>query len=167
MILTGNEITKQVKKGKIQIENFDESRVTTNSYDVALGDELIIYTGKVIDPRKENPYKIVKIPKNGYKLNKGDFVVGHTAEKIGSTKFVPIIHGKSSIARLGLFAHITADLMDTGFYGNATLHLYATLPIKIYKGMLIGQISFWTTKGKISMYKKVGKNKKAPENSKA
>jgi len=91
--------------------------------------------------------------------------LGHSSEIIGSKKFVPIIHAKSSIARLGLFVHVTADLIDIGSIGNITFQLYATLPIKIYPNMLIGQVSFWVPKGKINLYKGKYKNSVGPKAS--
>lgn len=153
MILTGIEIKKQIKKKNIIISPFNRKRITTNSYDLTLGDDYLVYLEKVLDPAKENRYKIKKIPKSGLKLKSRDFILGHSFERIGSTKFVPIIHAKSSIARLGLFVHVTADLIDIGSIGNVTFQLYATLPIRIYPRMLIGQVSFWVPKGKIVLYK--------------
>jgi len=152
MILTGNEIRRQVKKGNIVIEPFDEKKITTNSYDLTLGDKYIVYKEKILDPAKPSRYFIKKIPKKGLKLKAGSFILGHSKEIIGSKKFVPIIHAKSSIARMGLFIHITADLIDIGSIGNVTFQLYATLPIKIYPEMQIGQASFWVPKGKIQLY---------------
>jgi dCTP deaminase len=153
MILTGNEIVKRVKCGDIIIAPFNKKNVTTNSYDLRLGDEYLEYTDKIMDPAKKPNYIVRKIPKKGLLLKAGDFVLGHSAERVGSTKFVPIIHAKSSIARLGLFVHLTADLIDIGSIGAVTFQLYATLPIKIYPGMLIGQVSFWVPYGKIILYK--------------
>ena len=152
MILTGEEIKKQVNKRNIIIKPFNKKNITTNSYDLTLGEKYLIYTNKILDPARENKYKIKKIPKKGLLLRKGDFVLGHSKEIIGSKKFVPLIHAKSGIARLGLFVHITADLIDIGSIGNTTFQFYATKNIKIYSGMLIGQVSFWVPKGKILLY---------------
>ena len=153
LILTGEEIKKQVIKGNIIIKPFNKKHITTNSYDLTLGDKYLYYIEKILDPSKENKYKVRKFPKRGLMLNKGDFILGNSKERIGSKKFVPIIHAKSGIARLGLFVHITADLIDIGYFGNATFQLYATRNIKVYPNMLIGQVSFWVPKGKIVLYK--------------
>ena len=165
MILTGKEIEKQVGKGNIIIKSFKPKNITSNSYDLTLGDSYIAYTGKVLDPAKENKYKLKKIPSRGIILKKGDFILGHSKEIIGSTKFVPIIHAKSGIARLGLFVHITADLIDIGSIGNITFQFYATKKIKIYPGMQIAQVSFWVTKGKIILYKGKYQNSLGPKAS--
>lgn len=152
MILTWNEIIKQINEWKIKISEFNDKNITTNSYDLTLWDKLLIYTNEILDTKKENKYKIIDIPEEWIILNKWDFVLASTSEKIWSDFFVPIIHNKSWIARLGLFIHITADLIDLGSYGNSTLQLFATLPIKIYKWMKIAQVSFWQTKWEISLY---------------
>ncbi|MDK2907880.1 MAG: dCTP deaminase [Candidatus Woesearchaeota archaeon] len=165
MILTGEEIKKQVKKGNIIIRPFNLKNVTTNSYDLTLGQEYLVYTDKILDPARENKYIIKKIPKNGLLLRKGDFVLGHSKEIIGGKKFVPLIHAKSGIARLGLFVHITADLIDIGSIGNTTFQLYATKNIRIYSGMLIGQVSFWVPKGKIILYEGKYQNSIGPKAS--
>lgn len=76
-----------------------------------------------------------------------------------------MIHAKSGIARLGLFVHITADLIDIGSIGNTTFQLYATKNIRIYSGMLIGQVSFWVPKGKIILYEGKYQNSIGPKAS--
>jgi dCTP deaminase len=152
MILTGQEISHQVKGERIRIEGFDPDRVTTNSYDLRLGDELIRYTCEVLDPKVDNPTETVHFPAEGVSLERGEFLLGRTQEAFGSDYYVPKIHAKSSTARLGLFVHITADLIDVGAYGCATLQLFATLPVRIYPGMSIAQVTFWRPDGEITLY---------------
>lgn len=166
MILTGKQIEKSYKDNKIDIRPFDEKRITTNSYDITLGDTLIIYDEEVLDPRKENKYKIIKIPDEGIVLDKNSFYLGHSIEIIGSDFFVPIIHAKSGIARLGLFIHVTADLIDIGSHGNITFQLYPTLPVRLYKGMKLAQVSFWVPKGEIALYNGKYQNSVGPQTSK-
>ncbi len=165
MILTGEEIKRQVKKGNVILKPFNSKNVTTNSYDLTFGDKYLVYINKILDSARENKYKIKKIPKGGLLLKKGDFILGHSKEIIGSKKFVPLIHARSGIARLGLFVHITADLIDIGSIGNITFQLYATKNIRIYSGMLIGQVSFWVPKGKIILYKGKYQNSIGPRAS--
>ena len=166
MILTGSEILKEVKKGRIVIDPFDSKCITTNSYDLSLGDTLLTYTDKVLDPRKKAKFNSFIIPNKGMILNKGSFTLGSTKEIIGSNYFVPIIHARSGIARLGLFVHITADLIDIGSIGMSTLQLFATLPVKVFKGMKIAQVSFWVPKGKIILYNGKYQNSIGPQPSK-
>jgi dCTP deaminase len=152
MILTGTEITAQWNEAKIDIRPFRADRATTNSYDLTLGRKFIQYTSEIIDPAVPTKYREFEAGEQGLLMKKGDFLLGHSEEIIGSDHFVPIIHAKSSTARLGLFVHVTADLIDIGSHGNVTFQLYATLPVKVYPGMIIGQVSFWATKGEITLY---------------
>ena len=151
MILTGNSIIDNHSDGSIKIEPFDISLVNPNSYDVRLGNKLRIYQDEILDTKKINSYDEIIIPESGYVLEKKCFYLGHTCESIGSNKYVPILHNKSGIARLGLFIHITADLIDLGFLGNLTLQLFPTLNIKVYPNMRIAQISFWQTLGETNI----------------
>ena len=152
MILTGKEIEKLVHNKDITIEPFDHAQVTTNSYDLTLSNKLLFYSDEVLDPFKKPNYRMETIGEDGIMLDRGSFCLGSSNEIVGSSRYVPIIHAKSGIARLGLFVHCTADLIDIGSRGNLTFQLYATLPIKIYPGMLLGQVSFWVPKGDIVLY---------------
>ncbi len=162
MILSKAEILYGYNEGKIAIDPFDEERLTTNSYDLSLGRRLLKYTEEVIDPRKENAFETFDIPKEGYMMQPGEFLLAHTEEVIGSDFFVPLIHGRSGVARLGLFIHVTADLFDIGAHLRSTLQLYATLPVKLRAGMPIAQVSFWTVEGEIELYNGKYKSKEAP-----
>lgn len=166
MILTGPEIEKQVSLNQITIEPYVSSSVTTNSYDLTLSGQYIRYTSKVLDPKEEPQYEALQIPNDGLLLQKGDFILGASNEIIGSNHYVPLIHAKSGIARMGLFVHVTADLIDIGSHGNTTFQLYATLPIKIYKDMKIAQVTFWTPQGEIKLYDGKYQGSKGPQPSK-
>ena len=152
MILTGKAIEKEVTEGKIFITPFSVDHLTTNSYDIALGSTLLEYTEEVLDPKKNNSYREITIPPDGIILLKNSFRLGSSFEKVGSNAYVPIVHAKSGIARLGLFIHITADLIDIGSVGAITFQFYATLPVRIYPGMKIAQVTFWQPKGEIALY---------------
>jgi dCTP deaminase len=167
MILTGSEIQKRHTNGQIRIEPFSSDRLTTNTYDLALGGKLLKYTEDVLDPKKENAFKVFEIPEEGYQMKAGEFLLAETVEKIGSNHLVPIIHAKSGTARMGLFVHVTADLFDIGYYGKSTLQLYATLPVRIYPGMLIAQVSFWVPKGEIDLYSGKYQGGEGPQASKS
>ena len=153
MILTGSEILKNVQEKKIEIDPFDEKMVNPNSYNFTLGNRLMVYNNYVLDAKKENDVREIIIPESGITLAPGYIYLGHTREIIGSDYFVPIIRGRSSIGRLGLFTNITADLIDIGSINQLTLQLNAVQPVTVYPGMQIGQVTFWTTLGKIEKYK--------------
>lgn len=165
MILTGNKIIKEVKSGKIEISPFNKKRITTNSYDLSLGDTIVRYKTNIINPKRKTPYEEIKIPSSGLILNSGEFVLGHSNERIGSDFYIPLIHGKSGIARMGLFVHVTADLIDIGSHGNVTFQLYATLPVRLYSNALIAQVSFWVPFGDINLYKGKYQNSIGPRPS--
>lgn len=165
MILTGPEIHQHVTSGHIIIEPFDPARLNPNSFDISLGHTLLKYTHLPIDPRVETTVEEIEIPPEGLTLNRGEFVLGSSQETIGSQHFVPLIHAKSSIARAGLFVHVTADLIDIGSIGTITFQLYPTLPLKVFPGMLIGQVSFWRPLGEIELYKGKYQNSSGPKKS--
>lgn len=166
MILTGSEILKNVRNGKIIIEPFDERMINPNSYNFTLGKRLIVYENYVLDAKKNNAVREMLIPESGITLAPGCIYLGHTQEIIGSDYFVPIIRGRSSIGRLGLFTNITADLIDIGSINQLTLQFNAVQPIAIYAGMQIGQVTFWTTLGSIEKYKGKYNGAKGPVASK-
>ncbi len=152
MILTGHEIKKQVNKGRIVIDPFDERNIQPNSYDFHLGKYIKVYTNKILDSKKKNLVKEIEIPKEGLLLKPDELYLGMIEEIMGSEYYVPILRGRSSTGRLGLFVHITADLIDIGSINNWTLMLHSVLPVKIYPGMKIGQVTFWVPKGEIKLY---------------
>lgn len=153
MILTGASIQENVELGKIMIDPFDLQQVNPNSYNFRLGNKIKIYKDYILDAKQKNPVATIYIPKEGLLLQPGRLYLGHTKEVMGSTHYVPIIHGRSSIGRLGLFVHITSDLIDIGSINQWTLQLHAVHPIKIYAGMHIGQVTFWKPEGVVNLYK--------------
>ena len=152
MILTGSEILKNVQNKKIIIDPFREELLNPNSYNFTLGNKLVTYNNYVLDSKKENEIREIEIPESGITLASGTVYLGCTREVIGSEYFVPIIRGRSSIGRLGLFINITADLIDLGSMCQLTLQLNAVQPVTIYPGMQIGQVTFWVPCGEIKKY---------------
>jgi dCTP deaminase len=167
MILTGLEIIKEHAVGHLRIEPFDPAFVTTNTYDLTLGKHFCQYLTAILDPAIDNDYRVFEAPDDGVLMQAGDFLLGHSVENIGSDHYVPIIHARSTVARLGLFVHITADLIDIGSFGQVTFQLYATMPIRLRPGTRIGQVSFWVPKGEIVLYRGKYQNSRGPCPSKA
>lgn len=152
MILTGKEIGKEWQAGRIDIQPFSQTQLNPNSYDFRLGTIIKTYTNYILDPKVSNPVSLFTIPSEGLVLQPGRIYLGHTLEIIGSDYYVPIIRAKSSVARLGLFIHVTADLIDIGSHGQFTLQLNPVQPVRVYPNMLIGQVTFWTVMGEITLY---------------
>jgi len=149
MILNGDEIIDYHNRGLIKIDPWNEKVIGTNSYDVRLGDTLTIYDEEWLNPRKENRSHQEKINESGWAMKAGDFVLGHTMEynENFADDIVPMIEGRSSIARLGLTIHVSAGFGDVGFCGHWTLEIQAARNIVIYAGMPIGQL-FWVRTAK-------------------
>ena len=151
-MLSGLEIKKQIKNGNIIIVPFNENQLNPNSYNIKLGNKLLVYDIKdYLDSKKENKTKETIIPEEGYILEPGLLYLGETEEYTETIGFVPCIDGRSSIGRLGIQVHATAGFGDNGFKGKWTLEIITTHRVKIYPGMEIGQIYYETLEGDKSM----------------
>jgi dCTP deaminase len=151
MILSGNEIKQQLGSN-IVIHPFDDARLNPNSYNLSLHDELLVYEEVVLDMRKSNRVERIRIPEDGLVLTPNQLYLGRTVERTETHNLVPMIEGRSSIGRLGLFVHVTAGFGDVGFCGYWTLEMFAVQPVKIYPGVPICQIFFHQIAGDITEY---------------
>ena len=151
MILSDKSIRAELAAGKIGISPFDASDVQPASVDLHLGDKVLVFrnsTAPFIDLRRSLPElnELVTIADDSpFILHPGEFVLGNTLERITlSDAIVARLEGKSSLGRIGLLIHSTAGFVDPGWDGNLTLELsnVSRLPLTLYKGMPIGQISF-------------------------
>jgi len=153
MILTGPEISAAALDGRIRIAPFTSAQVNPNSYNVRLGPLLLVYTSEVIDAFEPNPVRQVPIGEAGFVLQPGELYLGHTIEEVGSDVYVPLLFGRSSVGRLGLFVEITAPIGDIGFHGQWTLMLTPVRPLRVYPGMKIGQVMFFVSAGDLDLYR--------------
>lgn len=151
MILSGEEIRRQLGTNVI-IEPFDEKQLNPNSYNLTLHDEIMTYEEVVLDMRKLNRTRRTKIPATGLVLSPNQLYLGRTVERTETHNLVPMIEGRSSIGRLGLFVHITAGFGDAGFSGYWTLEIFAVQPVRIYPGVSICQIFYHQITGDIREY---------------
>lgn len=151
MILSGKEIEKQLGEN-IVIDPFDRSRLNPNSYNMRLHDELLTYEEVVLDMGKPNRIRRIKIPSEGIVLNPNQLYLGRTVERTETRNLVPMIEGRSSVGRLGLFVHVTAGFGDVGFAGYWTLEMFAVQPIRIYAGVEICQIFYHQLAGDHESY---------------
>jgi dCTP deaminase len=151
MILSGNEIL--ARQGKdIVIEPFDPSRINPNSYNLSLHQDLLVYDRAELDMKRENTASPLQIPEEGLLLQTGKLYLGRTVEYTETQGLVPMLEGRSSIGRLGLFVHITAGFGDVGFKGFWTLEMFCVQPIRIYAGVQICQIFYHSIEGSDSTY---------------
>lgn len=169
-ILTGAEILRQIKLGRIVIDPFDEKKLGANSYDLTLGNKLLVYDmearigipsddvcsyrageewvfSRVLDMKKDNPTTEVTIPPEGYVLKPDTLYLGHTIEYTETVGFAPMVEGRSSVGRLGLSIHQTAGFGDNCFCGDWTLEIVTVHPVRIYVGVKVGQIFYHTLVG--------------------
>ena len=152
MILSGLEIKNRLGKDII-IEPYDEKFLNPNSYNLRLHNELMVYEDEVLDMKKPNKASTVTIPEDGLILYPGKLYLGRTMEFTKTNNCVPMLEGRSSIGRLGLYIHVTAGFGDIGFSGYWTLELHCVQPIKIYPGIDICQIYYHTLLGDFVEYK--------------
>ncbi|MFI4875075.1 MAG: dCTP deaminase [Blastopirellula sp. JB062] len=151
MILSGNEIRERLGTD-ISIDPYDDSRVNPNSYNLTLHDELMVYEEIVLDMKKPHRVRRLRIPEEGVVLSPNQLYLGRTNERTETHNLVPMIEGRSSVGRLGLFVHVTAGFGDVGFNGFWTLEMFAVQPIRIYAGVPICQIFYHEIRGDIVEY---------------
>lgn len=152
MILSGLEIKRHLGD-KIHITPYNESQLNPNSYNLTLHNEMLVYDKHELDMKKENTASPVIIPEEGYLLDPGRLYLGRTVEYTETHDFVPMLEGRSSIGRLGLFVHITAGFGDVGFKGFWTLEMFCVQPIRIYPNIQICQVFYHTIQGDYAEYK--------------
>jgi dCTP deaminase len=151
MVLSGHEIRRQLGENVV-IDPFDEARLNPNSYNLTLHNELMIYEEVVLDMRKANRVRRMSIPHEGLVLQPNQLYLGRTVERTETHNLVPMIEGRSSIGRLGLFVHVTAGFGDVGFCGYWTLEMFAVQPVRIYAGVAICQIFYHDIRGSFTEY---------------
>ena len=152
MVLSDRTIRQEIESGRIVIDPFEASNVQPSSVDVRVDRQFrVLHNARYpfIDVRQpmDGLTELVEISDvEPFILHPGEFVLGQTLERVTlPDDLVARLEGKSSLGRLGLLIHSTAGFVDSGFSGNLTLELsnVANLPITIYPGMKIGQISFF------------------------
>lgn len=152
MLLSDVDIRAAVDAGNIRLDPWDPAMVQPSSIDIHLDRFFRLFDNHkypVIDPAADQSdlTRLVEVPADGeFVLHPGEFVLGSTFEAITLSAAVAArLEGKSSLGRLGLLTHSTAGFIDPGFSGHVTLELSntATMPIKLYPGMKVGQFCFF------------------------
>jgi dCTP deaminase len=152
MILSDRTIREEIDAGRIVIEPFDPGAVQPSSVDLHVDRTFRTFHNArypFIDVKKPMPEltELIEVDADAaFILHPGEFVLGSTLERVAlPDDLVARLEGKSSLGRLGLLIHSTAGYVDPGWDGYLTLELsnVANLPITIYPGMKIGQISFF------------------------
>ena len=151
MILSGKEIESRIG-GDIIIDPFDKKKLNPNSYNLSLHSELLVYKNQQLDMKENNEAVKIKIPPDGLVLEANRLYLGRTIEYTETKTLVPMLEGRSSIGRLGLFIHVTAGFGDVGFRGFWTLEIFCIQPVKIYSGVEVCQIYYHTIEGEYEKY---------------
>lgn len=151
-VLSDRDIRTAIEAGRVRIDPYDPTCLQPSSVDLHLDREFRVFRNNrypYIDPRAAQPdlTELVAVEdEEAFILHPGEFVLGQTLEWVEiPDDLVARLEGKSSLGRLGLLIHSTAGYVDPGWKGNLTLELsnVANLPIALYFGMKIGQISFF------------------------
>jgi len=152
LILTGREIEHEVLAGNMQIDDFDPARLEPNSYGFRLAEDIICYEQQVIDCFE--PVKTVhyKIGPEGFVLQPRQFYLGATMEAMGSPYYAATLHASRSVSTLGLWIQFSAPLGHSGAIFPWTLEITAAAPVRVYAGMVIGKIAFWSMQGELRPY---------------
>jgi len=151
MILSGRMIKQRLGKDII-IEPFDQKNLNPNSYNLHLHDEILVYDEAYLDMKKANKTKQLRILPEGLILEPGRLYLARSLEHTETYNYVPMLEGRSSIGRLGLYIHVTAGFGDVGFKGFWTLEMHCIQPIKIYAGVAICQIYYHAIEGEYDKY---------------
>src|SRR6476661_7456249 len=153
MVLSDQSIREEIAAGRIVVDLFVDAMVQPCSIDVTVGNSFRVFRNSrypYIDVKREmeDLTELVRVgPDEPFILHPGEFVLGVVAERVAlPDDIVATLDGKSSLGRLGLVVHQTAGVIDAGFDGHITLELanMANLPITVYPGMRIAQLSFLT-----------------------
>ena len=151
MILSDTRIIQEIEKGTIKIVPYVFECLGSNSYDVHLGGNLAMYDEHILDAKKHNSIRHFEIPEEGIVLEPHQFYLGVTQEYTETHAHVPFLEGKSSTGRLGIDIHATAGKGDVGFCGHWTLEISVKQPVRVYKGMPIGQLIYFPVEGEIAV----------------
>ena len=152
MLLSDRDIRAELDQQRIRLEPDDRAMIQPSSVDVRLDRAFRLFDNHkypFIDPAEEQPdlTRLIEVGTDEpFVLHPGEFVLGATFELVTlPTDIAARLEGKSSLGRLGLLTHSTAGFIDPGFSGHVTLELSnaATLPIKLWPGMKIGQLCFF------------------------
>lgn len=150
MILSDRDILRRIKKGDLKIKPFDKKALQPSTIDFQLDSKICVFdnwqTAFIDLAKKQDVSRVIDIGKKGsFIIHPGEFILGSTVEKVTlPTDLAAKVEGRSSLGRVGLVIHATAGYVDPGFSGHLTLEIsnISRLPIKLYAGMRIGQMSF-------------------------
>jgi len=159
MILGSTTIAQEVGSKRIHIKPFSLKYLGPNSYDVHLAPKLLKLLTNASqdgihynDPRKAPRMQEFNIPEQGFLIIPGELYLGSTVQEAGSDHYVPMYDGRSTMARWGVFSHVSAGFGDVGFKSTWTLEITAIRPFLLLPNMKIGQVFFHTVSDTDDLY---------------
>lgn len=152
MILTGPEIHREVLGGRIHIDDYDPSRLEPNSYGFRLAKEILWYRDDVLDCYESPSVCRVEMGSEGMVLEPRRFYLGGTMEAMGAADYVGTLYACRSVATLGMWIQFSAPLGHSGAVFPWTLEIQVAAPLRVFPGMIIGKLAFWTMQGAATRY---------------
>ncbi|MFH8560818.1 dCTP deaminase domain-containing protein [Streptomyces sp. NPDC017988] len=155
MILTGAEIARAVAAGEIHIDDFSPARLEPNSYGFRLAPEILCYEQAELDSFEQPKATQLTMGPEGLVLEPGRFYLGGTKEAMGSPHYAATLYACRSVSTLGMWIQFSAPLGHSGAIFPWTLEISVANPLRVYPGMTVGKLSFWSMQGEPYQY--VGK----------
>lgn len=164
-ILSGPAIRDAVARGDIEIDPYEPAHLNPASIDLTLGPKVLVARGfyqsedpnQTYETRQQYDWpELQRYDERSIVLEPGELYIMHTAERVCTRRYVPVLDGKSSVGRIGVQIHITAGYGDPGFDGQYTLEVTSVYRVRVYVGMRFCQMRFHTLAGEPADYQKSG-----------
>lgn len=153
MILTGAQIASERRDGRLVIEPFNPARIEPNSYGFTLGDRVLTYEEQTLDPNRAPNVVEELIGEDGYLFLPDRIYLASTVERMGSDNYAATLHARLSTALLGVWIQYSAPLGHAGAVIPWTLEIKVAQPVRLFSGMLIGKLAFWSMYGTALSYR--------------
>lgn len=153
MILTGPDIHREVLAERIHIDDYDPERLEPNSYGFRLAPDVLRYEQDVLDCYQPAPTRRTIMGSDGLVLHPGRFYLGSTMEAMGSPHYAATLYACRSVSTLGIWIQFSAPLGHSGAVFPWTLEVTVAAPVRVYPGMVIGKLAFWSMQGAPTGYR--------------
>jgi dCTP deaminase len=160
LILTGKQILEEIQKKTILIEPFRDDCIGPNSYDIHLGRYMATYSDRILDAKQHNSVEEIIISNDGYVLQPGTMYLAVSEEYTEVISHVPHLEGISSAARLGILINPASGKGSIGHCNTWTMEISVIQPVRVYHGMPIAQLIFYSVLGEVDVIYSNRKNSK-------
>ncbi|MFD8498265.1 deoxycytidine triphosphate deaminase [Amycolatopsis sp. NPDC059657] len=152
MILTGSDIDREVLAGRIHIDDYDRERLEPNSYGFRLAADLLWYEDEIVDCFEAPVAHREAIGTEGVVLLPDRLYLGATMEAMGSSHYAATLYASRSVSTLGIWIQYSAPLGHSGAVFPWTLEIKVAAPVRVYPGMIVGKLAFWSMQGEAVNY---------------